>query len=399
MRCLPLLPVLCLATAAAHAASWSDMWLTRDQQAQRLLDSNQPAAAAPLFSDARHQAYAQLQAGHYDKAVDLLAPFKDADSLYNRGNALAHTGQLREALKAYDAALAASPGNQDVIHNRELVKRALEQSSTAQQQQGGNQSGGGQGQKGAKGADRGSNSAQGGQSSADRSGRNQDSGAGTAQSQTQAGAAPQDSPQAHTGSQSQANARSQPGSRPGDQAQAGNPSQANAQSHEANQATNQPGEASSPQGGAQTATPSQQGVGSSTAGNLTQQSNGQTGNNALAQSQQSSAQTQNGSQSAGGQASGPDSETARQDAAAGIRYQQSQIGATGTKSATVPDHLGTVDSHRGARVDSNAPPPQPPSEQTLALDQWLRGIPEDSGELLRRKFLIEHMMRQQGDSQ
>jgi Ca-activated chloride channel family protein len=40
------------------------------------------------------------------------------------------------------------------------------------------------------------------------------------------------------------------------------------------------------------------------------------------------------------------------------------------------------------------PPPQR-SEQSLALDQWLRGIPEDSGELLRRKFLIEHMMRQQ----
>ncbi len=43
-----------------------------------------------------------------------------------------------------------------------------------------------------------------------------------------------------------------------------------------------------------------------------------------------------------------------------------------------------------------APPEQPRSEQALSLDQWLRGIPEDSGELLRRKFMIEHMMKQQG---
>ncbi len=395
MKRLALLPALYLAGAAAHAASWSDMWLTRDQQAQRLLDSRRPAAAAPLFSDARHQAYAQLQAGNYAKAADLLAPFNDADSLYNRGNALAHTGQLRESLKAYEAALAASPGNQDVIHNCDLVKRALE-SSTAQQQKGSGQSGAGRGQKGSNGTDNGSNSGQEGQS-----GRNQDSGAATAQP----GGAPHDNP--HT----QANAQSQPGSRPGGQSQgggaahsdnptqSGNQSQADAQSPAANQATNQSGGASTPQGGGQTATPSQQGTGASTAGNLTQNSAGQTGDNARAQAPSSATSAENGSQSAGGQASGPDAQTARQDAAAGIRYQQSQTSATGKTGASVAERPGAVDSHSGARVDGNAPRPQPPSEQTLAVDQWLRSIPEDSGELLRRKFLIEHMMRQQENAQ
>jgi Ca-activated chloride channel family protein len=409
MKRLALLPVLCLANATTHAASWSDMWLTRDQQAQRLLDSSQPAAAAPLFTDARHQAYAQLQAGNFAKAADLLAPFNDADSLYNRGNALAHTGQLREALKAYDAALAASPGNQDVIHNRDLVKRALEShSSTAQQQKDGSQSGAGRGQKGSNGADSGSSSGQQGQSSADRSARNQDSGAATAQP----GAAPHDNPQAHGESQSQANAPSQPGSRPGSQSQgggaghsdnqtqSGNQSQANAQSPQANQATNQSGGASTSQGGGQTATPSQQGTASSTAGNLAQKSAGQTtGNDARTQSPSSATLAENGSQSAGSQASGPEAQTAQQDAAAGVRYQQSQTSATGKTGATVADRPGAMDSHGSSRVDSNAPPPHPPSEQTLALDQWLRSIPEDSGELLRRKFLIEHRMRQQEDAQ
>jgi Ca-activated chloride channel family protein len=39
--------------------------------------------------------------------------------------------------------------------------------------------------------------------------------------------------------------------------------------------------------------------------------------------------------------------------------------------------------------------PKPPSEQQLAEDQWLRRIPDDPGGLLRRKFMIEHLMRQQ----
>ncbi len=34
------------------------------------------------------------------------------------------------------------------------------------------------------------------------------------------------------------------------------------------------------------------------------------------------------------------------------------------------------------------------TEQSLALEQWLRQIPDDPGGLLRRKFLIEHLSKQ-----
>src|SRR5690242_13206770 len=110
---LALLMLLCFVTSAAQADTWTNLWSTREQQAQRLLDSKNPAAAAPLFSDARRRAYAEMEAGQYAKAAKSLAPFKDADSQYNRGNALAHSGQLREALSAYDAALRAAPGDKD----------------------------------------------------------------------------------------------------------------------------------------------------------------------------------------------------------------------------------------------------------------------------------------------
>ncbi len=63
------------------------------------------------------------------RAAKLLAPFTDAQSEYNRGNALAQSGQLQAALAAYDAALKHAPADNDIRHNRDLVARALRQSS------------------------------------------------------------------------------------------------------------------------------------------------------------------------------------------------------------------------------------------------------------------------------
>ena len=36
---------------------------------------------------------------------------------------------------------------------------------------------------------------------------------------------------------------------------------------------------------------------------------------------------------------------------------------------------------------------EPPDEKALALQQWLRQIPEDPAGLLRRKFMVEHLQR------
>ncbi len=40
-------------------------------------------------------------------------------------------------------------------------------------------------------------------------------------------------------------------------------------------------------------------------------------------------------------------------------------------------------------------PRRPESEKSMSLDQWLRWIPDDPAGLLRRKFMIEHMLKQQ----
>jgi Ca-activated chloride channel homolog len=77
------------------------------------------------------------------------------------------------------------------------------------------------------------------------------------------------------------------------------------------------------------------------------------------------------------------------------------------KNGQVPGQPQTADDAAQARRDaaaslgklqpgqSSALTSPPISEQQLAQEQWLQRIPDDPGGLLRRKFLIEHMIRKQ----
>ncbi|MGH8298062.1 MAG: hypothetical protein ACRES6_02110 [Steroidobacteraceae bacterium] len=307
-----LLGCVCLASGTARAAdaqrAWSDLWHTPDQQGQALLDAGEPAQAAARFHDPRRRAYADLEAGRYQDAAQLLAPFTDAESEYNRGNALAKSGQLQAALAAYDAALKQAPADRDIRHNRDLVERALRQarqsprSSARNGRRNGQQSGssGGQRQPSAAGQQNGSGSQQSGGNS------------------RQSGAL---GPQSASGSQSASN---------GPQAGATNPG------HRAGQQA-------------------QRDAAEAVALARMQRQRGKTGNTSQARSSGSSGASPSASTSAG------------------ARPNTGDLLAGGTQT----------------------PRQKPETEKQLALDQWLRQIPDSPAGLLRRKFLIEHMMRQQ----
>lgn len=276
--------------AAGAASVWSDLWRTPDQQGQVLLDAGQPAQAAERFHDPRRRAYADLEAGRYDAAAKQLAPLNDVESEYNRGNALARSGNLQAALTAYDAALQQTPADGDVRHNRDLVARALQQQHQSPQ----SSSKGGQGQQQPKSQHGGSGSRQSGNGS-----------------------------QSAGGSQTAANGSQAGANRPG------NGAQQHATGNGANTSREAPGQA-----------------------------------------QRDAAQ------------------------AAALARAQRERGATGNKAQA-----------QGAQRDGllaggrRTPKQQPETERQLALDQWLRQIPDSAAGLLQRKFLIEHMMRQQDAGQ
>jgi Ca-activated chloride channel family protein len=122
------LAVVCfqLPAPSAHAAVLD--WFERpDQRGARAFADEEYEASAAAFEDPAWRAAALYRSGDFASAAAQLADLPDPESSYNRGNALAKSGQLEEALAAYDAALAVQPDDADARFNRDLVARLLEE--------------------------------------------------------------------------------------------------------------------------------------------------------------------------------------------------------------------------------------------------------------------------------
>ena len=125
----------------SYAFDWQDLWQSKDQQAQQAYKKNQFEQAAKLFENPDWKAAAHYKAGEYDKALENYVPKpelgneRNATIFYNQGNALAQSGQLEQAIKAYEKALTINPDDNDAKYNKELVEKALEKQKQDQQKQ------------------------------------------------------------------------------------------------------------------------------------------------------------------------------------------------------------------------------------------------------------------------
>ncbi len=125
----------------SYAVSWQDLWLNKNQQAQQAFQDQQFEQAAELFESPKWKAAAQYKAGQYQQAADSLNGIDTTDAYYNKGNALAKTGQLEAALDAYQQALTGNPNNEDAAFNLKKVEEALKQQKDQQQQDNNQQKG------------------------------------------------------------------------------------------------------------------------------------------------------------------------------------------------------------------------------------------------------------------
>ena len=125
----------------SYALEWQDLWQNKDQQAQQAYKNNQFEQAAKLFENPDWKAAAHYKAGEYDKALENYVPKQElgnernATIFYNQGNALAKSGQLEQAIIAYEKALTLNPDDADAKYNKELVEKELEKQKQEQQQQ------------------------------------------------------------------------------------------------------------------------------------------------------------------------------------------------------------------------------------------------------------------------
>ncbi len=134
LLCVALLLLLPL-PKNSYAFEWQDLWQSKNQQAQQAYKNNQFEQAAKLFENPDWKAAAYYKAGEYDKALEDLKNSQTALGAYNQGNALAQSGQLEQAIKAYEKGLKLNPDDEDAKYNKELVEKQLEKQKKEQQKQ------------------------------------------------------------------------------------------------------------------------------------------------------------------------------------------------------------------------------------------------------------------------
>ena len=351
-----------LLTIDANADNTS-FWRNADQQGDALLQQGDASAAAEVFTDPRRKAYANIQAGKYREAAADLANFRDSESNYNRGNALAYEGDLQAALDAYDAALKDDPNHADARHNRELVAKALEQQSSQQSDSSDEQQNDESRDKQQNNKDQDKQDQN--QQSQDSSGSGQDeqNGKENQDKQDQSGQEESDQDERQDSAQNSTNEKQKQGTQD-------------------KQSSSEKSDAEKPDAGKTGSgqnKPSQGQDKQTSQAELDKQKddNGQYEQESAAskQAQQENAPDQTGKRQPASAAD--DTEQARRDA-------EASLALSGKQNKTGSD-----------KGDQNIQADEPLTEKQLALDQWLRNIPDDPGGLLRRKFLIEHMMRQQ----
>ncbi len=129
-------------TAAAQNRDnlWQNLWQRPTQQAAKAFAEEDFNGAAQLTKDPDWQAASLYRAGNFKESAAVLEPLTSSRAHYNRGNALAHSGELEKAIEAYDQALEIDPTMEDAGFNRELVEKLLQQQEEQEKSQDGDQS-------------------------------------------------------------------------------------------------------------------------------------------------------------------------------------------------------------------------------------------------------------------
>ncbi len=383
---LTLLLGVCLAWVpppAAQAFGWADLWWRPDQQGAQALAAGDPQQAAARFARPDWRAAAQYQAGDYDQALATIEGQAGAEADYNRGNALAHSGKLDEAVAAYERTLAEVPDHADARFNLDLVRSLLAQQAAQSQEPASPPS---SGEDGAEGGDTGP-----------RGGQEPEAGPGQAGESSPQDQGQQQGQQSHQGQNGQE----------GQQGQQDSPGQQGGQEAPQDQQHDQQAQ-DGLKGEAEQSVKAGQPDADSGAGEERNEGHGQgQGGDSERQSPQEPVADQSRQDPSADQIDkhaseirSPGESAADQDGRAAQNGKAAPDPSPDQRAGAEP---GVADLLGRQGVDQPSPgiPPIPAptqasqtSEAQQALEAQLRRVPDDPGGLLRQRFLLQHLRRQ-----
>lgn len=103
-------------------AFFGTIFLSPDQQGQRLMKQEEYVRAASVFTDPMRAGVAWYRAGEFKKAESIFRELATPEAIYNRGNCQIFLGQYDAAIKSYSRALELKPDWEAAVVNREIAR-------------------------------------------------------------------------------------------------------------------------------------------------------------------------------------------------------------------------------------------------------------------------------------
>ena len=108
-------------------AFWDDIWIRPDYQAYEFFKQRRMQSAAEKFKNPLWEGSSWYRMGDFKKAEQAFLSVDTATGHFNRGNALAQQGLIKEAIDAYSIALNYDMNFKDAKINRKLLKTYLDE--------------------------------------------------------------------------------------------------------------------------------------------------------------------------------------------------------------------------------------------------------------------------------
>ena len=109
----------------------ADLFLTRDQQGQRLYEKDETETAAERFESGEWKGYTYVEMGHLEEAAIAYSQEANATGFYNLGVVYARMGDAEAARQAFNAALELDPELEQAMRNLEAVETAIDSVNSA----------------------------------------------------------------------------------------------------------------------------------------------------------------------------------------------------------------------------------------------------------------------------